>query len=515
MIFSYEIEKQVLSGILQHQNLWPEISSFLKDSDFYSEDSKVNLSVFRLIRQSLDNAEPINETILVQRIQQLKISFPDGIDISEYIFSLAFYKIEPDIFMSSVRELKKFSARRGIYEAAKNVANYVKKVDPSSKYSEIIEKADSLYNKPIQEFELSDSGPVNLFEVMESIIEDRGNNPIEDFGIMGPHKRINDIYGSLLRAGNITVVVARSGAGKSQLSMDFCTKASHMNGNIPVLHFDNGEMSEEELVMRQMAAMTQLPLHLFESGKWRQVSYKGMSSSEVVDLVRKTFKKIKGMKFYYENVAGMSADEMAALLKRFYYTKIGRGNPMIFSFDYIKSDFGSMGKADGWQQVAYMVHKFKQCIHRELCFDGKPVVSMFTSVQSNRLGITTNRAASDIVDDESVVSLSDGITQFCSHLFLLRKKIGEELHEEGGRFGTHKLINLKCRHLGKDPMRAINPVVMPDGSHKNNFINLEFSNFGITEKGDLVDIVSSQDGDSFEVEETNHNDDIPLLLTHG
>lgn len=219
------------------------------------------------------------------------------------------------------------------------------------------------------------------------------------------------------------------------------------------------------------------------------------------------------MKFYYENVAGMSPDEMCSILKRFYYSKIGRGNPLIFSFDYIKSDFGSMGKVDGWQQVSYMVHKFKQTIHRDLCFDNKPCVSMITSVQSNRLGITSNRSADNIVDDESVVSLSDGITHFCSHLFLLRKKVAEEIHSEGDRFGTHKFINLKARHLGKDPLRAINPVEMPDGSNKPNFINLQFENFNITEKGDLHDVVRSMNNNDVDLEEDEPDNSIPSILT--
>lgn len=865
MIFSYEIEKQVLCGILQHQHKWEEIAAFIKESDFYSKDSKINISIFKLLRHALDNAESIDETILIQRIQQLKVTFPDCIDVSEYVFSLAFFKISEEVFLSSVKELKKFSARRQIYDSCKEVAAFVKKTDPNLKYSEIVEKADQLYNKTIRDFEMSEKGPVNLFEIMEPMIEERGNNPVTDFGLMGPHPRINELYGSLLRAGNISVVCARSGAGKAQsvncrvftpegpkaigtmkvgdlvmgedglpkkilgvypqgkkksykvtmsdgsfthscdehlwtvqtshgrckktpyktiplkeiiddklytkcgaarpngkpkysiplarpvqfnkkelplhpyflglllgdgcfarkdkvlfttadpeivekiseilpetdqikartqkyqyaivkkenfkkneefgnfststaniiqtlglegkrartksipepylysdvedriqllrglmdsdgsascvgggqchftsiskdliyglrelvhglggrcridytksrdiycakiilfdqelvpfflsrkvekfricserfrkrfiskieyqgiedsvcikidsptelyltddyivthntsFALDFATKVSSMNNNVPVLHFDNGEMSEEELVMRQMSAMTGLPMFLFETGKWRTSSYKDLSSKEVVDLVRHTFSKIKDMKFYYENVAGLSPDDMASTLKRFYYSKVGRGNPMVFSFDYIKSDFGNTNGKDGWQQVAYLVHRLKQCIHRELCFDGKPAVSMLTSIQSNRLGITTNRGADALVDDESVVSLSDAVTHFCSHLFLLRKKVAEELHVEGNRFGTHKLINLKARHLGSDPMRAINPVVMPDGTQKNNFINLEFNNFRITEKGDLQDLVNAMNNNTINVEE-NEMDGIPMIL---
>jgi len=513
MIFSYEIEKKVLSGLLQHHQKWAEVSTFLNDGDFYSEDSKVNVSIFKLIRNALDNAEIIDETILVQRLHQLKVSFPDSIDVSEYVYSLAFYKINEDVFLSSVRELKKYTARREIYNSCKDVANFVKKADPSLKYGDIIDHADKIYNDSIQKFEVSDAGPVDIFSTMEEVIEERGNNPIDFFGLRGPHKRLEEIYGSLLLAGNITVVVARSGVGKTQFCMDFTTKAAALNDSVPVLHFDNGEMSEEELIFRQCSALTGIPDYLLQTGKWRTSSYGEWSQEEVVSKVRSAWDKVKNIKFYYENVAGMTVDEMSSLMKRFYYSKIGRGNPLIFSFDYIKSDFGNMGNGDGWMQVGRMVDVFKQTIHKDLCFDGKPAVSMITSVQSNRLGITTNRQADSIVDDESVVSLSDNITQFCSHLFLLRKKIADEIHQEGESFGTHKLINLKCRHMGKNALRGINPVQMPDGSNKNNYINLKIQNFRIEEVGDLQDYVDSLNNNDVRVEENEDSDDIPALLS--
>ena len=138
-----------------------------------------------------------------------------------------------------------------------------------------------------------------------------------------------------------------------------------------------------------------------------------------------------------------------------------------------------------------MVDKFKQLIQKELCFSEGPTVSMLTSVQSNRLGITNNRSSDNIVDDESVVSLSDQITQFCSHLFLLRKKTMDEIQSEPEDFGTHKLISLKYRWLGRDVHRALQPVEMPDGTKRNNYVNLHMENFGIEEKGDLQDLVDN------------------------
>jgi hypothetical protein len=133
---------------------------------------------------------------------------------------------------------------------------------------------------------------------------------------------------------------------------------------------------------------------------------------------------------------------------------------------------------------------------------------MMTSVQSNRAGIVTNKNSSNITDDESIVSLSDRITQFSSHMFILRQKTFDELQNEPG-FGTHKLINVKARHLGKDIAGAINPIKLPDGTLKKNFINLEIANFCVSEKGDYRDII---DAVSTNVNVTKDNDDdVPNL----
>ena len=73
-------------------------------------------------------------------------------------------------------------------------------------------------------------------------------------------------------------------------------------------------------------------------------------------------------------------------------------------------------------------------------------------------------------------------------MFILRKKTEDEVELEGRSFGTHKMISVKYRHLGRDIAGAVEPVRVGDALRKN-FINLDFSNFNITEKGDLREIV--------------------------
>ena len=500
MIYSLEIEKQVLAAFIQKPKVLFNFVHLIGERDFY-DNSLLHRTLFAILKRSCEQDEQIDDIVLVQRIKDLGIKFEEDISLIDYVRSLSMRKIHSEEKIeSSIKELKKYTVRREINKTAKRISESMNSISPETPYLKIIESADKIYNENINMFEVGSDVPENIFEQMEDLIEERGNNPLEEFGMMGPHEKINDIYGSLLRPGNITVIVARSGVGKTQCCMDYCTKVS-AKYDVPVLHFDNGEMSKEELIIRQCAALSGVSSYLLESGRWRE------AGPEIVQKVRAVWQKVKNLKFYYYNVGGMDVDSMINTLKRFYYSTVGRGNKMIFSFDYIKtaSDHGGGNKSE-WQMVGEMVDKFKKCIQKEVLEDGNPVIPMITSVQSNRSGITTNRASANIVDDESIVSLSDRITQFCSHMFILRKKTNDEVVEEGPQFGSHKLINVKSRHLGKDIAGAIEPVQVDDNL-RNNFINLEFKNFNITECGDLRDIVSFRNsGNSLTGSETS---DIP------
>ena len=499
MIYSYELEKQLLAGLIKNPNSFIDICSFINERDFYCEDSVLNKTIFTIIKQAIENAEEVDDIIIAQRVQSLGLSFEDNLNVADYIKSLALRKITDNSAIKAAKELKKYTIRREIYESSLDVSKKMKNMPPESTYLDIIATADKIYNSRINHYEIGNDTPQNIYEEMEAIIEERGNNPIKEFGMMGPHKKINELYGSLLRPGNITVVVARSGVGKTQFCMDYATKVSAMY-DVPVLHFDNGEMSQEELMMRQCAALSGVGMHLLENGSWRN------AGQVVVDKVRSVWPKIKKLKFYYYNVAGMDVDSMINILKRFYYHDVGRGNKMIFSFDYIKTSSERSDKNE-WQLVGEMVDKFKKCIQKEMLIDNKPIIPMITSVQSNRTGITNNRTAQNVIDDESVVSLSDRIIQFCSHMFILRKKTTDEIVDEGNQFGTHKLISIKARHLGSDIAGALEPVRMGD-ILRNNFINLEFKNFNITEKGDLREISAFHEGQE-QLDTTNRRGEIP------
>jgi replicative DNA helicase len=240
MIFSLELEQHLLAGLIKHSHKYGNIANFINENDFCADENSINKTIFYVLRQALENAEKMDEVLLAQRVDALNISFPNDIKISDYIHSLALRKISPDNIEKIAQELKKFTVRREIFEAAKKVADSMRKMSPSVSYNEIIETADNTFNEKINFFDVGPSSPVNISDEMEEWIELRGNNPVTEFGLMSPYERLNDLYGSLLRPGNITVIVARSGVGKTRFCMDFCTKVS-AKYDVPILHFDNGE----------------------------------------------------------------------------------------------------------------------------------------------------------------------------------------------------------------------------------------------------------------------------------
>ena len=480
MIYSHEIERQCIAGFIQYPEKFAEFSNWINSSDFFSEVNKV---IYSFIKSSLDQGDHLDHILLSEKIKLSGISFEDNINIADYIQALSLVKISKNSLRESARQLKKLTVRREISSVGSSLQKEMKSVDADKTLTDIIDTADSVYSK-INTYDNGESFPQNIFEEMEFAVEEKGNNPVKAFGPPGPHARMNDLYGSLFRPGNIAVVVARTGVGKTQFVMDFCTKVSKET-SIPVLHLDNGEMSKEELLSRQCAAISGVPLNLIETGQWRQ------AGEEIVEKIRSVWPKIQDQKFYYQNVGGMPIDSMIQMIKHFYYSKVKRGNPLIISYDYIKTTSENLNNKNEWQVVGEMVDKLKRLIAKDILFDSKPVLSLITSVQSNRSGITNNRSADTIVDDESVVSLSDRITQFCTHLFHLRKKTLDQLTEERNLFGTHILKPLKGRHLGNDVHRSLAPVRMPNGDQKDNYVNLNFDNFNITEVGDLQDMVNA------------------------
>ena len=477
-LYNLELEKQFLAGLIKHQDVFDAIDGVLKIEHFYSEKSTLHKTIFHIVSSRLQANEGVDEVLIAEKINQLGLCFEGDLRVGEYLRQLKLRVVSVDSALASAKEIIMCYIRRQIIKSAKKLEECMTK-ENFDDYDEILSKADSIYNESMS-FVNPSKQLQNIYEDLEEAIEAVGEG--EEFnGPKGPFKKIYEQYGSLAKPGNITMFAARAGSGKTTLALEYATKVSEETG-CPVIHFDNGEMSKLELQKRQVAAMSGVPYYYIDSGKWRNLSQK------TIDKVRAVYKKTKDMKLYYYNVGGMQVDEMVSLLKRAYYAKVGRGNYCLFSFDYLKmsSEKIAMNRSEH-QVVGQIMDKFKKLIAVDVLEDEEPQIAMVSSVQSNRLGIVSNKGTIEVADDESQISLSDRIIQIVSHMFILRRQTIAERSLGDDLFGTHFLINVKARHMGEDIGSAFNPVEI-DGNKVPNYIMLDFENFSIKEVGDMNDL---------------------------
>ncbi len=191
MIYSYEIEQHLLSGIIQHPDTFFEISPFISEKDFYSESSLINKSLFFILKSSLNNGEVLDEILISEKIKSLGISFEEGIDCLEYIQGLVMRRMSKDSVMESAKELKKITIRRELFFTGLDIQKEMKKKANAS-YQEIIDSADFIYHKNIDIYESGDSLPSNIYDDMEELVEERGNYPVSNYGQEGPHRRLHE-----------------------------------------------------------------------------------------------------------------------------------------------------------------------------------------------------------------------------------------------------------------------------------------------------------------------------------
>jgi replicative DNA helicase len=260
-------------------------------------------------------------------------------------------------------------------------------------------------------------------------------------------------------------------------------------------------MSTLDTQMRLVASISGVPLWFIETGNWRK-------NPEMIQKVRDAWPKVKGMTHYHYHVANKNVDEVASIIRRWYYTKVGRGNQALIAYDYIKLTGEKVSQ--NWaehQAIGEKIDKLKRISEEIKC----PVI---TAMQLNRTGENFNRNASQVTDDSSAISLSDRMQWFASFVGIFRRKTQDEIQTDGEQFGTHKLIAIKTRFQGREGTGHHDLVRRRTGENEfkyfNNYINFEVGNFNVEERGTLREIVDAEN-ERLEFDQGGSNEDGELL----
>ena len=494
-IYSVQVERHVLGGLIRNPEVFFDISRFISEKDFFND---VHSTIYSCIKDELNKNNKIDKILLAQKIKNLGISFKDEIDIFSYIDALSLTQINSQGTINACKELSKIKVRRELFETAENVKKYVKE-NAEDGIDAIVSKVDEIYNNKVTQYYL-EGEPVNLFQDLEEIIEEIGNNPKDETGLKTPYNNFNNLYGGL-KQGNIYSIVSRPGQGKSTWLNDIAYKTSNVsNKNTKALILDT-EMSTLDTQMRLVASISGVPLWFIETGNWRK-------NPEMIQKVRDAWPKVKNMTHYHYHVANKNVDEISSIIRRWYYTKVGRGNQALIVYDYIKLTGEKVSQ--NWaehQAIGEKIDKLKRISEEIKC----PVI---TAMQLNRTGENFNRSANQVTDDSSAIALSDRMQWFASFVGIFRRKTQDEIQVDGEQFGTHKLIAIKTRFQGKDGAGHHDLVRRRVGENEfkyfNNYINFEVNNFNVEERGTLREIVDAEN-ERLDFDQGGSNEDGELL----
>ena len=472
---SLQVERHVIGGLIQNPDIIADIDSFVSERDFVAEPHGV---IYSCLRSAYINQERIDKVLLAQKIKNLGISFKDNINIFDYIESISFAPITGKATFKACQELVKYRTLRDLDGTCDTMKSIIQK-SANQELSATIAEIDSTYSKVINSFTMENE-PTKLFDDVLDLIEERGNNPVNELGLATPYPEFNRYYGGF-RNKNLYIIASRAKSGKTTWLNETACEISKMH-KIPVLILDT-EMSSKEVKFRAGAAKSGAGLWYLETGNWRK-------QQKLIDKVRDRLKNVKtDYNVYHMPIGNKKIEEVAAICRRWYLKVVGRGNKCLICYDYIKMMDKLAHNQQEHQLMGDKVDMLKKLAEELDC----PIL---TAVQSNRSGITTNKNSSDVVDDESTIGISDRITWYATYVGILRRKTPDEFVLDTPDSGTHKLIEAVARFQGQDAAGHQDYIArrMPDGStkHVKNYINFQIENFGVTERGSLKDSIIRQ-----------------------
>ena len=88
MIYSHELEQHLISGLIKHPDSYFEISNLINEDDFRAGRSEVNKTIFKIIKQSIEAGESVDDVLISQRVKELNISFDEDINVFDYISNI-------------------------------------------------------------------------------------------------------------------------------------------------------------------------------------------------------------------------------------------------------------------------------------------------------------------------------------------------------------------------------------------------------------------------------------------
>ncbi len=258
--YDLEAEIQVLGSLLIRPDLIFQISNIIKSEDFFLASNRIIYeSIENLIRESETTTE-IDPVRLIQYLEDHQNL--EKVGGAETIFRISEKVLSPTNTIHHAIRIHNFSIRRKLILKLKELEE--KALEPQENESSFLKYAEDEILKITGESITTGVVPVEdlkkeFLDYINSLLEAKG-------GLTGQPTRFHELdrITSGIRGGELILLAARPGMGKSTLALNICMNIA-LYYQKPVIIYSL-EMSRLELLIRMLSADAQINLSDLKKG---------------------------------------------------------------------------------------------------------------------------------------------------------------------------------------------------------------------------------------------------------
>ncbi len=299
------LEKTILGEMISDPSLARTGVEMLTLEDFYVEDFK-NIAVFKALSEIDSRGDICDSNALVTQLK-LDKSY-EKIGGLEYLSELLDSFSSSVNFEEHVNKLKDLTLIRKLVEKSNEIINNAT-TKPIPNISDFLTKAENDVNditskRRVSNFERADKLAASVgAELQKATGEEKVT------GLKTGYTKLDSMINGLGK-GQVTLIAARPGVGKSQLALNICynvARNERINGRKPTIAYFSLEMSNNELMKRLFAISSRTSQRKINSGF--------LSKDDKLAL-QEAQREIEDTDMYFEESTALNIDEICLKSKK-------------------------------------------------------------------------------------------------------------------------------------------------------------------------------------------------------
>ena len=295
-------ERSVLSAMILSEDVLHEVLTKLKPDDFYL---LANRTVYTAITEMFEHSEPVDPISLADHLHSM--GELDRIGGMSYLLELGSNSLALASWRHHVEMLRRDSTLRELISASARIQAMA--FDAPEDSRDVVDFAEKqifdVTGRDVQD------NSASLSTIMENLYEQLGEMAQageSEFGIKTGYPSIDNALQGM-RPGQMIVVGARPGVGKTSFALNLCTNAARAGASVV---FFSLEMSKIEIAQRLLSAQSGVGLQEIRSAH--------IQNDQWPELIRGT-DELSGLDIMIDDTPGTTVTEIRAKARRMLHGK--------------------------------------------------------------------------------------------------------------------------------------------------------------------------------------------------